>query len=240
MPSIRWNLRPRWGEIGVDRHGRGATGGEGSGRGFEESVAVTYGRLVGLLFAFLHDRAQAEDMVQDAFAGGPGRALACDAGWTRIDLATGSRQPAFGGLAGVGELSLSADGHTLASLHTTAPATLNWAENGWSARPSWSSASWPAAASGCGRSRRAADRCGALALTSQGCGGGYDNLLVRYDLETRQVLSTTPLGLPIESLRAHGTRCLRRPRWRPRSSRSRRPCLPPPIRGSGSARRSGR
>jgi hypothetical protein len=37
-----------------------------------------------------------------------------------------------------------------------------------------------------------------LALTSQGCGGGYDNLLVRYDLETRQVLSTTPLGLPVE------------------------------------------
>jgi hypothetical protein len=79
-----------------------------------------------------------------------------------------------------------------------------------------------------------------LALTSQGCGGGYDNLLVRYDLETRQVLSTTPLGLHIESLRAHGTRCLRRPRWRPRSSRARRPCLPRPLRGSGSARRSGR
>jgi hypothetical protein len=113
----------------VDRHGRGATAGEGSGRGFEEFFAATYGRLVGLLFAFLHDRAQAEDVVQDAFAGGSGRASACDAGWTRIDLATGSRQPAFGGLAGVGEFSLSADGQTLASLHTTAPATLNWAEN---------------------------------------------------------------------------------------------------------------
>ncbi|MFL6191345.1 MAG: hypothetical protein ACJ75E_16135, partial [Actinomycetes bacterium] len=37
-----------------------------------------------------------------------------------------------------------------------------------------------------------------LALTSQGCGGGYDNLLVRYDLETRQELSTTLLGLPVE------------------------------------------
>ena len=38
------------------------------GRSFEEFFAATYGRLVGLLFAFLHDRAQAEDVVQDAFA----------------------------------------------------------------------------------------------------------------------------------------------------------------------------
>jgi DNA-binding beta-propeller fold protein YncE len=39
-----------------------------------------------------------------------------------------------------------------------------------------------------------------LALTSHGCGGSgrLDNLLVRYDLETRQVLSTVPLGLPVE------------------------------------------
>jgi RNA polymerase sigma-70 factor (ECF subfamily) len=35
---------------------------------FEEFFAATYGRLVGLLFAVLHDRAQAEDVVQDAFA----------------------------------------------------------------------------------------------------------------------------------------------------------------------------
>jgi RNA polymerase sigma-70 factor (ECF subfamily) len=42
--------------------------GQGSGRSFEEFFAATYGRLVGLLFAFLHDRAQAEDAVQDAFA----------------------------------------------------------------------------------------------------------------------------------------------------------------------------
>jgi RNA polymerase sigma-70 factor, ECF subfamily len=41
---------------------------QGSGRSFEEFFAATYGRLVGLLFAFLHDRAQAEDVVQDAFA----------------------------------------------------------------------------------------------------------------------------------------------------------------------------
>jgi RNA polymerase sigma-70 factor (ECF subfamily) len=42
--------------------------GQGSDRSFEELFAATYGRLVGLLFAFLHDRAQAEDVVQDAFA----------------------------------------------------------------------------------------------------------------------------------------------------------------------------
>ena len=42
--------------------------GQGSGRSFEEFFAATYGRLVGLLFAFLHDRAQAEDAVQDALA----------------------------------------------------------------------------------------------------------------------------------------------------------------------------
>ena len=41
---------------------------QGSGRSFEELFAASYGRLVGVLFAFLHDRAQAEDVVQDAFA----------------------------------------------------------------------------------------------------------------------------------------------------------------------------
>jgi len=35
---------------------------------FEEFFAATHARLVGLLFAFLHDQAQAEDAVQDAFA----------------------------------------------------------------------------------------------------------------------------------------------------------------------------
>ena len=42
--------------------------GQGSDRSFEEFFAASYGRLVGLLYAFLHDRAQAEDAVQDAFA----------------------------------------------------------------------------------------------------------------------------------------------------------------------------
>jgi RNA polymerase sigma-70 factor (ECF subfamily) len=42
--------------------------GQDSDLSFEEFFAATYGRLVGLLFAFLHDRAQAEDVVQDALA----------------------------------------------------------------------------------------------------------------------------------------------------------------------------
>ena len=42
--------------------------GQTGGRSFEEFFAASYGRLVGLLFAFLHDRAQAEDVVQDALA----------------------------------------------------------------------------------------------------------------------------------------------------------------------------
>ena len=42
--------------------------GQGSARSFQEFFAASYGRLVGLLFAFLHDRAQAEDVVQDALA----------------------------------------------------------------------------------------------------------------------------------------------------------------------------
>jgi len=38
-----------------------------------------------------------------------------------------------------------------------------------------------------------------LALGTRGCGGGpYDNLLVSYDLETRERESTVPLGLPVE------------------------------------------
>ena len=42
--------------------------GQDSDLSFEEFFAATYGRLMGLLFAFLHDRAQAEDVVQDALA----------------------------------------------------------------------------------------------------------------------------------------------------------------------------
>jgi hypothetical protein len=39
-----------------------------------------------------------------------------------------------------------------------------------------------------------------LALAGHGCGGSarYDNLLARYDLETRRVEYTVPLGLPVE------------------------------------------
>jgi len=51
----------------------------------------------------------------------PSPTAACDPSWTRVDLATGARQPAFGGLTGVGEFSLSADGRSLAFVHTTPP-----------------------------------------------------------------------------------------------------------------------
>jgi WD40-like Beta Propeller Repeat len=55
----------------------------------------------------------------------PSPAAGCDAAWTQVDLATGKRQPAFGGLKGVGGFSLSGDGRWLAYLHSTAPATLD-------------------------------------------------------------------------------------------------------------------
>jgi hypothetical protein len=50
---------------------------------------------------------------------GFGRTAACDLGWTQVDLATGARHPAFGGLKGVGQFSLSADGRSLAFVHLT-------------------------------------------------------------------------------------------------------------------------
>jgi hypothetical protein len=40
----------------------------------------------------------------------PSPTAACQPSWTQVDLASGARRPAFGGLAGVGEFSLSADG----------------------------------------------------------------------------------------------------------------------------------
>ncbi len=49
----------------------------------------------------------------------PGSTATCDPSWTQVDLATGARQPAFGGLTGVGQFSLSADGRSLAYVHTT-------------------------------------------------------------------------------------------------------------------------
>jgi DNA-binding beta-propeller fold protein YncE len=192
-------------------------------------------------------------------ADGPDPASACHAGWTQVDLATGARRPAFGGLAGVGEFSLSADGRTLAYLHTTASATLNWAEfrrqchtelvvrelasgqqRTWTIPPGGSVEGLQLSPDGDrlvylltrasggnrllhllplagtasvedGHDLPAAGDCGPtmwrflddrrlLALGSQGCDGSgrYDNLLVRFDLETRQVVSTLPLGLPVE------------------------------------------
>jgi hypothetical protein len=191
-------------------------------------------------------------------ATGPGGASACDAGWTQVDLATGARRPAFGGLTGVGAFSLSADGRTLAYLHTTGPPVLDEARFQMACRSElvvrdlaggsqrvWTVPSGvsveglqlspdatrlvylldrgtggprllhvlPLARTGSvtdGEDLPAAGDCGAtswrfldgrrlLALGSRGCGGGpYDNLLVRYDLETREVDSTVPLGLAVE------------------------------------------
>jgi hypothetical protein len=191
-------------------------------------------------------------------AAGPGAASACDAGWTQVDLATGAQRPAFGGLEGVGEFSLSADGRTLAYLHTTGPATLDRAQFGLSCHTelvvrglaSGGQRAWtiPPGASVQGLQLspdstrlvyllartpggdpllhllplagtasvtdghdlpaggdcpvsmwRFLDGRRLLALGGQGCGAGrFDNLLVRLDLETRQVVSTIPLGLPVE------------------------------------------
>jgi hypothetical protein len=213
--------------------------------------------------------ARRSDLVPDAVVGpdlrsmylpadGSGLGSACSSGWTRLDLATGARQPASGGLAGVGEFSLSGDGRTLAYVHTTAPPLLDWASNRmpcqtelvvrelasgrqrvWTIPPGASVqglqlspdatrlvyllARTPDAnpllhllplagttSAADGDDLPAAGDCPAtmwrflddrrlLALGSQGCGSGrYDNLLVRYDLETRQVVSTLPLRLPVE------------------------------------------
>jgi hypothetical protein len=59
--------------------------------------------------------------------GGPVPTAVCDRSWTQVDLATGTRRPAFGGLTGVGEFSLSTDGRFLAYVHTTGPGTPNGA-----------------------------------------------------------------------------------------------------------------
>jgi hypothetical protein len=193
-------------------------------------------------------------------AAGPGAAPSCDAGWTQVDLATGARRPAFGGLKGVGEFSLSADGRTLAYLHSTGPTTLDQADfrmrcntelvvrelasgrqRVWTIPPDGSVqglqlspdatrlvyllSQTPAgkpllhllplagttsvadgydlpAAGDCPVSIwRFLDSGRLLALAGQGCGAGrFDNRLVRFDLETRRVVSTLPLGLPVEIL----------------------------------------
>ena len=160
------------------------------------------------------------------------------------------RRPAFGGLTGVGEFSLSADGQTLAYLHTSAPSAMDRRSS--CATPSWSCelasgrqqvwtipggsvqglqlspdatrlvyllAQYPAgtACRICSRSpgpprsptarptggRRLPDVDVAALddrrLLALGCvAEPFDNLLVRFDLDTRRVLSTLPLGLPVE------------------------------------------
>jgi hypothetical protein len=54
---------------------------------------------------------------------GPFPTAPCDQAWTQVDLATGARHPAFGGLKGVGGFSLSADGRSLAFVHLTPAGT---------------------------------------------------------------------------------------------------------------------
>jgi hypothetical protein len=189
----------------------------------------------------------------------PATGSGCDAGWTQVDLATGQRRPAFGGLTGVSEFSLSADGRTLAYLHTTGPATLDRARFQTSCRTelvvrelaSGDQRVWtiPPGAVVRGGLQLSPDRTrlvyllerapGAhllphllplagtasvadgddlpaagdclmsmwrfqnsrrlLALGGQGCAAGpFDNLLISYDLDTRQVISTSALDLPVE------------------------------------------
>jgi hypothetical protein len=188
----------------------------------------------------------------------PSPASGCDAGWTQVDLATGARRPAFGGLTGVGEFSLSADGRTLAYLHTTAPATLDRSQfrmpcqtelvvrelasgrqRAWTIPPgaivrgiqlspdatrlvyllertpggdlllhllplagttSVADGDDLPAAGDCPMSMwRFLDDRRLLALGGQGCGAGrFDNLLVRFDLETRRVESAVAPGMPVE------------------------------------------
>ena len=183
----------------------------------------------------------------------------CGTGWTQVDLATGTRRPAFGGLTGVGEFSLSADGRWLAYLHAIGQGILDRTRFGSSCRfelvvrelASGHQRVWtipqgatvqglqlspdatrlvyllgrdpggdrllhllPVAGTSSvtdGDDLPTAGDCPVtmwrflddrrlLALGAQGCGGdgGYDNLLVRYDLEDRRVVSTAQLGLPVE------------------------------------------
>jgi hypothetical protein len=183
----------------------------------------------------------------------------CGAGWTQVDLATGARQPGFGGLTGVGEFSLSADGRWLAYSHAIGSGILDRARFGSSCRSelvvrelaSGRQRAWtipegasvqglqlspdatrlvyllerdpggdrllhllplagtssvtdgddlPAAGDCPVTAWRFLDDRRLLALGATGCGGdgSYDNLLVRYDLEDRRVVSTAQLGLPVE------------------------------------------
>jgi RNA polymerase sigma-70 factor (ECF subfamily) len=64
----QWNRMASWVGLGCATFDQEPSVGPSSDSSFEEFFAATHGRLVGLLFAVLHDRAQAEDVVQDAFA----------------------------------------------------------------------------------------------------------------------------------------------------------------------------
>ena len=176
-------------------------------------------------------------------AAGPSWAPACDADWTQVDLTTGAHQPAFGGLKGVGEFSLSADGLTLAYVSCDKELVVRQLASGqqrtWTIPPG-ATVQGPqlspdatrlvyllARTAGGDRQLHLLPLTGTssvadghdlppagdcpvsmwrflddrrlLALGSQGCGAGrFDNLLARFDLDTRQVELTEPLGLPVE------------------------------------------
>jgi hypothetical protein len=205
------------------------------------------------------DAVVAPDLRSMYLPAGPGVASACDTGWTQVDLASGARRPAFGGLAGVGEFSLTADGRTLAYIHTTGPGAPALAQFGVSCRSelvvreldSGRQRVWTIPPGGSveglqlspdatrlvyvlgrepggdrllhllplagttsvtdGHDLPTGGDCPAssmlrflddrrlVMLGATGCdGGGYDNLLVRVDVETRRVVSAVPLGLPVE------------------------------------------
>jgi hypothetical protein len=99
--------------------------GSGSGR---QTVIIdaTTGRVVRRVPGAVRQTEQAVDAVVSPdlrsmyldttglFASSP-----CDEAWTEVDLTTGARRPAFGGLKGVSQLSLSADGTLVAFVHLT-------------------------------------------------------------------------------------------------------------------------
>jgi WD40-like Beta Propeller Repeat len=164
----------------------------------------------------------------------------CDAGWTQVDLTTGVRRPAFGGLADVGEFSLSADGRTLAYVDCRSGLVVRDLPTGqervWTVPPGASVRGPQLSPDGTRLVYQlergpGADRLlhllptdGTTSVTdgydlpvagdcplsmwrflddrrllALGCATEpFDNLLVRIDLETRQVASADRLGLPVE------------------------------------------
>jgi hypothetical protein len=169
-----------------------------------------------------------------------GAARPCDGRWTQVDLATGARWPAFGGLTDVGEFSLSADGRTLAYVDCRSGLVVRDLPSGqerrWTAPPGATVRGLQLSPDGTrlvyqlerapgadlllhllptdgttsvtdGYDLPATGDCPLSIwrflddrrLLAFGCAAEpFDNLLVRIDLETRQVDSADRLGLPVE------------------------------------------